>query len=164
MISYLQIAQAVLLYNGITRRQDEPYVMHALRKAEYAKTAGLGNKIQLLCLLHNVLELLPDLRANSLGLMYKLEEIDLIALKLLTPATDETPEQHFERILNGQCIFALIVKYLACYDDAIFSPQHKEYYHDYLKIDYKIERDMYISQMNRLEAKLTEYGHPIPLK
>lgn len=162
MIAYNYIVQVVALYNGHFRRNREPYVLHALRMADNAKLCGLGNEIQLLCLLHDVLELNPQLTITHLQAMFNLQDIDVEVLKTLTRATDESSEQHFQRVLNSRSIFVLIVKYFDCLDNAEFVAEDIQFYKEYMKESHKEAKKKYTDRIRMIARQLQKYGHPVP--
>lgn len=164
MISYKHVIQAIMLYHGHARRNREPYVAHVLRMAENAKQAGLGNRVQLLCILHDALEMNPSLTITHIQSMFTLQDIDIEVLKTLTCATDESSEQHFQRVLNSRSIFVLIVKYLDCLDNAEFVAEDTLFYQQFMSETVKQAKEKYTSRMKLIALKLQEYGHPIPLQ
>jgi (p)ppGpp synthase/HD superfamily hydrolase len=162
MIAYNYVSQVIALYQGHFRRNREPYVLHVLRMADNAKKCGLGNEIQLLCLLHDVLELNPQLTITHLQAMFNLQDIDVEVLKTLTRATDESSEQHFQRVLNSRSIFVLIVKYFDCLDNAEFVAEDAQFYKEYMKESHKEAKKKYVDRLRMIAEQLQKYGHPVP--
>ena len=159
MIAYNYVSQVVALYQGHFRRNREPYVLHVLRMADNAKKCGLGNEIQLLCLLHDVLELNPQLTITHLQAMFNLQSIDVEVLKTLTRATDESSEQHFQHVLNSR---SLIVKYFDCSDNAEFVAEDAQFYKEYMKESHKEAKKKYVDRLHMIAEQLQKYGHPVP--
>ena len=164
MVSYKHLIGVITLYNGHIRRNREPYVLHCIRMAQMAKDYGSGNRVQLLCLLHDVLELNKDVRLEQLRQIFSLESVDLDVLRILTCATDETSEQHFHRILNGKSIYALLVKWFDCYDNSQFVQEDFNFYETHMSEPMLEARLKYINRLRLIEQKLAEYGHPVPSK
>lgn len=162
MIFYSVILQLIPLYSGITRRDREDYIQHVLRTAQLASRLQASENVQLLCLLHDVLEVNPKVTMLQLRYAFCLSNAQERTLSILTALKGETSEQHFYRVLTSGDIDALFVKFCDTHDNSIFIVN--SYFDDYeftrkvVGKDPQKEQAKYKKRKLLLKDKLLEFG------
>lgn len=157
-MDYVLIEKVVPLYAGIRRRDREAYIAHVLRVADRLQTVGASKEVQLVALLHDALELSNMATMESLTKTFKLSEKVITALGILTRNQGENSKEHFNRVLNSENVYALLVKYFDCTDNAIFTEADKVWTQIELGLDAKLEEAKYMDRSGLVYAKLKEFG------
>lgn len=98
------ITFATLKHDGQTRRDGSPYIYHPLGMAQILKEQGHGEDVQIVAILHDVLE---DTDATEEEILAFGEDI-LKAVKLLTREKGADEEIYLQHILENE--YAKIVK------------------------------------------------------
>lgn len=128
----------------LRRGGEEPYYNHVKRVSELCNTLFTNTSSARVALLHDVVE------DTSLGFEECFKHLETeeekAALVLLTKASGESPEEYMKRLLNGNNMVALQVKFCDALDNATFSERGRRFTKEILGLDPDEESRKYLKR------------------
>lgn len=120
LIDYQFIQKLIDVHAGVRRRNREDYVLHCIRVGEIVHHLTNDVNLQKLAMLHDVLEVCPNVSHKTLVHDFGLTQDELNIIDILTAHEGESSQDHFQRVLDSQNTKALLIKYCDCKDNAVF--------------------------------------------
>lgn len=157
-MNYGLLEKAVQAYGDVKRRNRELLVAHGLRVAARLKYLGFNEQLQLVGLLHDVLEIADAASIEHVQKTFSLSEEQVEILLLLTRQYGESSEKHFNRVLESNNIGAIAVKYCDNSDNAAFKDEDYIFTEEVLGLNAKEEQAKYSARAKALKGKLFELG------
>ena len=101
-------------------------------------------------MLHDVLEVCPNVSHKTLVHDFGLTQDELNIIDILTAHEGESSQDHFQRVLDSQNTKALLIKYCDCKDNAVFLLEDYEFTRNVLCKDPYQEQDKYKLRMDMI--------------